>query len=161
MNPTNKETAKEEGIIRQPIITIAGHVDHGKCVAGDTIIPTGDGTLITAKELFDNNYDRKKAEIIEGDIAQEVDNIEIFTNYGTIIKLTKASHIWKRKKEKLIEVRTAHGDAIKTTPEHPYFKFSINGDVQTKAEDLKVGDYIAIPKRINSIDKEDLREKLK
>ena len=46
--------------IRQPIITVAGHVDHGKCVAGDTIIPLVDGTMKKAQELYDENVDTIK-----------------------------------------------------------------------------------------------------
>jgi len=134
--------------LRQPIVTVAGHVDHGKCVSGDTLIPLVDGTIITAKELFEKNYDKSKAKNKGTDIIQKTNNITIFSNYGAIIQPTKASHIWKRKKDELIEIKTAHGDIIKTTPEHPYFSFSLNGDLKIKAEDLETGDYIAIPKKI-------------
>jgi len=47
--------------IRSPICTLVGHVDHGKCVAGDTLIPLTDGTISTAKQLFENNFNSKKA----------------------------------------------------------------------------------------------------
>ncbi len=150
--------------IRQPIVTVCGHVDHGKCVSGDTIIPLTDGTLITAKELFNNNYDKQKAKRIDGDIIQEIDRIELFTNYGQIILPKKPSHIWKRKANKLIEIKTAHGDRIRTTPEHPYFKFPGLPETKIMAKDLKEGDYIAVPRqiRIRSSDpKKILFEKLK
>ncbi|MBU3924245.1 MAG: translation initiation factor IF-2 [Nanoarchaeota archaeon] len=150
--------------IRQIICTVAGHVDHGKCISGDTIIPQIDGALISAKELFDSNYDKNKAKKIKGDIVQKTNNITLFTNKNESITQTKASHIWKRKKDTLIEIKTAHGDILKTTPEHPYFKFSINGKTKIKAEELKSGDYIAIPKHITTKDKQPLDiiiEKLK
>jgi translation initiation factor 5B len=150
--------------IRQPIVTVCGHVDHGKCLTGDTIIPLVDGTLINAKELFEKNYQKSKARKIEKDIIQKVNNITLFSNSNSKILPAKASHIWKREKEKLIEIRTAHGDIIKTTPEHPYFVFSLSGNIKIKAEDLKKGDYIAIPKSIrieNSNPKKIILEKLK
>lgn len=58
--------------IRQPIVTVCGHVDHGKCVSGDTIIPLSDGTLITAKELFENNFEKKKSKKIDDGILQDI-----------------------------------------------------------------------------------------
>jgi len=137
-----------EKTIRQPIVTVCGHVDHGKCITGDTIIPLVDGTLITAKELFEKEFNPRKAKKENKDIIQETDNITLFSNYGAVILPTKVSHIWKREKEELIEIKTAHGDIMKTTPEHPYFKFSIKGDEEIFAENLKIGDYIAIPKQI-------------
>ena len=136
--------------IRQPIITVAGHVDHGKCVSGDTLIPLTDGTIISAKELFEKYFDKNKA-IKDGlDTLQKTNKIELFSKHNSKIIKSKPSHIWKRKKETLLEIKTAHGDTIKSTPEHPYFKFSINGEIKTKAKDLQVGDYIAIPKKINT-----------
>jgi translation initiation factor 5B len=138
--------------IRQPIVTVAGHVDHGKCVSGDTIIPLIDGTLIRAKDLFDKYYNKNEAKKDEGDIIQKVNDVTLFSNCGAVILPTKVSHIWKRKKQKLIEIKTSHGDTLKTTPEHPYFTFSLDNKVKTRAENLKEGDYIAIPKQIKLID---------
>lgn len=134
--------------IRQPIVTVCGHVDHGKCVSGDTIIPLIDGTLISAKELFEKNYDKSKAKKQGKDIIQKTDKLELLTNLNSKIFPAKISHIWKREKRQLIEIKTAHGDIIKTTPEHPYFVFSLGEDKKIKAEDLKEGDFIAIPSRI-------------
>ncbi len=150
--------------IRQPIVTVAGHVDHGKCVSGDTLIPLVDGTILTAKELFEKNFDKSKAKKQGSDIIQKTENIILFSDYGAINLPTKASHIWKRTKKELIEIRTAHGDILKTTPEHPYFTFSLPGDKKIRAEDLKIGDYIAIPKKIKMKDtnpKEVLLNRLK
>src|SRR3989344_4862811 len=138
--------------IRQPIVTVCGHVDHGKCVSGDTIIPLVDGTLITAKELFDKNFDKFKFTKNGEDIIQETNNIILFSKHGKVILPTKVSHIWKRKKRELIEIKTAHGDIIKTTPEHPYFVFSMESETTVKAEDIKSGDYIQIPKQIKTND---------
>jgi len=138
--------------IRQPIVTVCGHVDHGKCIAGDTIIPLVDGTLITAKELFESNYDKSKARKIKRDIIQDISKKKIrlssFQNNKIIKK--EISHIWKRQANILIEIKTTAGDIIKTTPEHPYFIFSENGPKEKQAIELKEGEYIAIPKKIQT-----------
>jgi translation initiation factor 5B len=139
-----------ENKIRQPIVTVCGHVDHGKCVSGDTIIPLSDGTLISAKELFEKNYDKSLAKKQGKDIIQKTDKITLFNKINSKIFPTKISHIWKREKEELIEIKTSHGDILKTTPEHPYFKFSLEKDLETKAEDLIEGDFIAVPSRIRT-----------
>ncbi|MBI2045712.1 translation initiation factor IF-2 [Candidatus Pacearchaeota archaeon] len=138
----------EKQKIRQPIVTVCGHVDHGKCVSGETLIPLSDGSILTAKELFEKNFDKSKAKQEGEDLIQETDNIILFSSHETDILPTKASHIWKRKKKYLMEIKTAHGDIIKTTPEHPYFKFPGLLENKTKAEDLKIGDYILVPKQI-------------
>lgn len=136
--------------IRQPIVTVCGHVDHGKCVSGDTIIPLIDGTLITAKELFENNFNSKEAKRVEDGILQDitVKRIRLFSLEKNKIIPKTISHIWRRKANTLIEIKTTAGDIIKTTPEHPYFIFSIEGPKEKQASELKEGEYIAIPKKI-------------
>jgi len=136
--------------LRSPIITVAGHVDHGKCVSADTIIPLSDGTLITAKELFDSKFNEKKAKKIDDGILQEItkENIKVFSFNGKNIIRKTISHIWKRQSEKLIEIKTASGDIIKTTPEHPFFLFGIEKLKETRADKINKGDSIAIPKVI-------------
>ncbi|MEK6824401.1 MAG: GTP-binding protein, partial [Nanoarchaeota archaeon] len=136
--------------IRQPIITVAGHVDHGKCVAGDTIIPLVDGTMKKAQELYDENVDTIKLKKIDDGFLQDITdkNIRIFSFNGKNIEPASISHIWKRQAKRLIEVKTSSGDIIKTTPEHPFFVFSLEGIRTRKAEDLKENDYIALPKKL-------------
>ena len=136
--------------IRQPIITVAGHVDHGKCIAGETIIPLVDGTLITAKNLFDNNFDEKKAKEINDGVLQDITkkNIKIFSFDGKNIIKKPISHIWKRQAGKIIEIKTSSGDVIKTTPEHPFFLFGIEKLREVRADKINKGDSIAIPKII-------------
>ncbi len=137
--------------IRQPIVTLCGHVDHGKCIAGDTLIPLVDGTLITAKELFEQNFDKTKSKKIDDGVLQDISSkkIKLFSFKKNKLKKKIISHVWKRKAGTLIEITTTAGDIIKTTPEHPYFTFSIDGPKEKQATELEKGEYIGIPKKIN------------
>lgn len=140
--------------IRQPIVTVCGHVDHGKCVSEDTLIPLVDGTLKTARELFEENFNEREVEIIHDGFFQNISkkNIELFSFDNKKIIVKSISHIWKRKAKKLIEIKTSSGDIIKTTPEHPFFTFNLNNLREIRADALIEGQYIAIPKKIETKD---------
>jgi len=152
--------------IRSLICATLGHVDHGKCVAGDTLIPCLDGTIISARELFDQNFDKGIAEKNGGGLVQNIANkkIQIFSFDGKNVIPKEISHIWRKRSDKLIEITTSSGDIIKTTPEHPFFTFSLNELNETRADELNEGEYVAVPKRIGMIDTAPVRviiEKLK
>ncbi|MEO2151847.1 MAG: LAGLIDADG family homing endonuclease, partial [Thermococcus sp.] len=63
------------------------------------------------------------------------------------VRRVKANIAWKRTApEKMFRIKTASGREIRVTPTHPFFTFE-NGQFRTrKAEELRVGEFIAVPR---------------
>jgi len=141
-------------MIRQPIISVLGHVDHGKCVTGDTEIVLADGTIRPICEIYDEfscNFPAQRAkggDVI--DVSKSSLKLLSLDEYGRI-SAKKASHLWKLTTKKVLEVSTNHGSMIKVTPEHPFFSLNQDGDViKVRADRLKNDDFILIPSKIPS-----------
>ncbi len=141
-------------MIRQPIISVLGHVDHGKCVTADTEIVLADGSIRPIKEIYDSVASQiQPSETQDGEIIDVSDKdlrLLSLDEYGSI-KPKKASHLWKRRAERVIEVLTNHGSKIKVTPEHPFFSMDSSGNVtKVRADELEAGHFVLVPSKIPS-----------
>jgi len=124
-------------------IGIIAHVDHGKCVSGDTIVLLGDGRLIDIAGLFSSVNS-----IGYGSHPYNV-AVPTFDPISKRIIEGVASHIWKLRKNRLIKIKLRNGYEIKVTPEHPFYTIDKAGLIRSaRAEELKIGDYIVIPSMI-------------
>jgi len=121
-------------------IGIIAHVDHGKCVAGDTVVFLGDGRLIRIKDLFRDS-------VGEGYGAFVFDvELPSFDPESKSINLVRASHIWRLKKDRIIRVRLRNGYEVKVTPEHPFYTVDGSGILKPiRADELRPGHYIVVP----------------
>ena len=134
---------------------VCAHIDHGKCIGGDSrfLLPTGE--IITAKALFEKSksigkeFERKEKQIIY-DIRQN--NIPIFSlNKGTGKLESKPIQLaWKLSGGRLIKIKLRNGSEIETTPEHKYLTLNLKKrDFEYKtAEQLQLTDYIVCPKEL-------------
>ncbi|WP_423793087.1 DNA polymerase domain-containing protein [Methanocaldococcus indicus] len=105
--------------------------------------------------LIEKNKDKIKysenSEILEVD-----DNLKSFTlnidNKKSSINKVKAV-IRHRYKGKAYKIKLKSGRTIKITQGHSLFKFENNKVVCVKGEDIKVGDYIVVPKKLKPVGK--------
>ncbi len=140
-------------------ILIAGTRGAGKCVSGDTLILNGKGELVKIKDLVEKELEKGKIEIEDGYVTIPKNLYVYGLDLKDLkIKKVKVKAVYKRRGGKLLKIKTKSGFEIKVTPEHP-FLVNEKGELKWKrAEELKVGNFVAIARVITEINEE---EKLK
>ena len=136
----------QKGRLRQPIVVILGHVDSGKCVAGDTLLQLANGRLVEASKAFE--------EFKEGEAITRPDGVVFRTPKLQVLSVgsdgkvapKQVSHAWKLKSERLIRVRTKAGYEVTTTPEHRFLVMRSSGEeAYVESANLKLGDSLLLP----------------
>jgi len=138
--------------LRSPIVAVLGHVDHGKCVSGDTLIPNPEKGLVEARRLYElYKGEGRRHKIEQGEVIELENGPKLYSlNPDGRIIIAQASHIWRLKApNNLVEVKLSSGDSIKTTPEHPYLVLSEDLKIEARrADKLKPGDYVFVARRL-------------
>jgi translation initiation factor 5B len=142
--------SQSEQKLRQPVVVVLGHTDAGKCVSADTLVQLGDGRVARADELFRDYKSGQPIERPDG-VAYEANGLELLsTSPEGKVTSKKASHVWKLKADRLIEVETKAGYSVKCTPEHKFLAMSANGELSyLEAQNLTLGDHLVIPARVS------------
>lgn len=146
-------------------MAIVAHVDHGKCVSGDSRLTLADGDVVEARELFERAREgctvvRENSNEIVYDVSQK--NIRVFSlnKITGRIEAKPVSHAWKLKGGKLLKVSLRNGFSISTTPEHKYIVFERMSFVEKTASELEHGDRIVCARELEVSPSLDLKEEI-
>src|SRR3989344_8648443 len=120
-----KRISKEREHIRN--ICTSAHIHHGKCISGKSKIFLTDGSIKTAKEIFE--IASKDGKIYQDNEEHTVfipkTPIEVFSlnkESGSIEK-KNIQYVWRLRGGNTIKINLRNGFEIQTTPEHRYLIF--------------------------------------
>ena len=130
--------SKNKKLIRN--ICTSAHIHHGKCISGDSRLVLSNGSVKTAKEIFEKISKRGAIfkENEEYTIFSPKEKIEIFSLNKDIGKIEKKKiqHAWRLIGGKTIKVKLRNGFEISTTPEHRYIVSKDGNFAEVEARDL-------------------------
>ena len=146
-----KSFAKKTEIPFDPgINTIIGPNGAGKCLTGESLVQLADGSLERIDELVNSKLDKAtKTEdgyIIMGD-GTKVKCLDM-TTLKTVDNSIRA-FIKRTSPKKLLKIKTRSGREIKSTKYHPFFILGDGKVRAAKAEELKKGVRIAVPRKFD------------
>ncbi len=133
---------------------VLGPNGSGKCLTGDSLVSMADGSIIRISELVSQAFSKVKPELMDDGFIAKGHGRKVLcldmSSHKIVAK--EISHYVKRKApEKLLKISTRSGRAITATPYHPLFILSEGKVVPAKAEELKKGVRIAVPRMANVI----------
>ncbi len=151
-----KEVLRKEDpdkqIERPPVVTLMGHVDHGKCVHPDSRVALASGDTATAKSLWQHYSSRGKVvrESKHEQVVEVEDGPEVMSWDGSRITSARVSHLWRLSAtEPLVTLILKSGDRLSVTPEHPCLCVTSSGEMAFHpAGKITPGDHVVVPQTL-------------
>ena len=158
----NPELARKYGKLGGTGILMYGPPGCGKCMTGETPVMLFNGEIKSIEEIYTQFLGLGEKKIGKYEWVIEKPSIELPSFNPKTLKIEKkeVEFIYRQKYVgKVYRIRTHSGRAITVTPEHPFISIQ-NGIIKTKAAEIRVGDYIAVPRILPSEPKADATEEL-
>ncbi len=127
--------------LRQPIVVVLGHIDHGKCLHPDERVFLGDGRFVRIGDLFE-----EKNVVQDGCYERVEKRIPVYTCDESLkVRVEHTLHVWRvRYSGPLYKVVLEDGSSVRVTPEHPF----LTPSGWRRADLIALGDLVAVPGRI-------------
>lgn len=125
----------------------------GKCVTGDTVVQLADGSLAKIGELVNNKLKASPAHEIDDGVVAMGDGLGILCLDMKTLKAAKMpiqAYVKRKSPKRLLKITTRSGRSITATEYHPLFVLEKGAVQPIKAEGLKVGERVAVPRAINA-----------
>ena len=119
-------------VIRQPIITVLGHVDSGKCISGESYIDD----KITIKELYE-------IYLHSNSVEDDTLRVKSFDHVNLRFADNNVECVVREKVDKTVEIRFSNGYHLETSFEHKFLTYLGGNTFEYKpASNLVEGDYV-------------------
>lgn len=140
---------------------ICGPNGSGKCVDYDTLVTLEDGHDVKIGDLVEEKIQNSESvkKLDDGFLVHSNDTkILTLDNDLKIVTRPIKTFIKRRAPDRMLFIKTRSGREIVSTSYHPFFGINENGIFSLKAEDIKKGEKIAVP-RILRISKTSAQKK--
>jgi elongation factor 2 len=136
---SSKEQIRNFGVI--------AHVDHGKCVDGNSLITLSSGEIRPIREIYRLQNSTSESRALHPGLL-----LDSMNPMKAEIEDRVASAVWRLEADSLVKVSLSDGKSVEVTPEHPFYTLSPSGFlVSKKAASVKVGDKIAVAGVLKSL----------
>jgi V/A-type H+/Na+-transporting ATPase subunit A len=124
---------------------IPGPFGSGKCVAGDTPVLLGDGSILPIEELFASATADAERTVEGADEWFRLRTpVELVSLVGDRLRKSRSTTFYRGKSDSLVRVKTRTGRTVRVTPVHRLFTVGSDGALREKmARDLRPGEYVA------------------
>jgi chromosome segregation protein len=150
-----KSFAEKTTLHFEPGITaVVGPNGCGKCLKGDSLICLSDGSRVKIGELVENSLQNSVSteKIDDGFmVIENPRNLQILSLNPENFKIEPRpiyAFIKRKAPAYLLEIKTKSGKGVVTTEYHPFFSLKDGQMIELKAEQLKEGVRISVPRQL-------------
>ncbi|MFH1510100.1 MAG: LAGLIDADG family homing endonuclease, partial [Candidatus Woesearchaeota archaeon] len=132
---------------------IIGPNGAGKCVVGDSKVFLADGTTVRIADLIESKININPTKQVDDGFITAGDSTEILCIDTKTLKVRKrniAAYVKRTSPKELVTITTKSGRTITSTPYHPFFILDGEQMVSIKADQLREGTRIAVPRSLPS-----------
>ena len=129
---------------------VLGPNGSGKCVSGDTKVQLANGQFVTIKELVQSKEKNPTKKLDDGYIygGDETKILCLDLEKYKVKKRKIQAYVKRTAPKNLLKIRTRSGREIKATAYHPLFILKDGKIISARADELKEGVKVAVPREI-------------